>query len=109
MITLAWLSPREAHEDQLKIKIENRKSCESERSKEFVEKASDQKKMSEKENGERKDRVVRVAYCSIQPLMELEHKEIFFVTNNINSSFFPNVNVSLLRKLKRSFQSLSIK
>ena len=31
LITLATLSPREAHEDQLKIKRENRKNCESER------------------------------------------------------------------------------
>ena len=41
IITLAPLSPKEAHEDQLKIKRENKKNCKSERSKEFVEKESD--------------------------------------------------------------------
>ena len=51
MITLASLSPREAHEDQLKIKIESGQSSEA---------------------GSPKERVERVAYYSSQPLMELE-------------------------------------
>ena len=51
MITLAPLSPREAHEDQLKIKRECGQSS---------------------GDGSTKERVERVAYCSNQPLMEVE-------------------------------------
>ena len=51
VITLAPLSPREAHEDQLKIKTESGKNGGS---------------------GSTKERVERVAYYSNQPLMELE-------------------------------------
>ena len=43
VITLAPLSPREAHEDQLKIKRENRQS---------------------KGDGSPKERVERIAYCA---------------------------------------------
>ena len=108
IITLAPLSPREAHEDQLKIRRENRKKCESEISKEFVKKESDQKKVSEKENGERKEKVVRVVYCSNQQLMELEPKENCFITNDINSTFFQMLMFLSYRKMRRSFPSLSI-
>ena len=64
--------------------------------------------MSEKENGERNDRILRVAYCSNHPLMELEPKENCFITNNIHSSFFPSVHVSLLQKVEEGFPRLSI-
>ena len=51
VITLAPLSPREAHEDQLKIKRGSGQSS---------------------GDGSTKERIERVAYCSNQPLMELE-------------------------------------
>ena len=51
VITLAPLNPREAHKDQLKIKKESGQSSGDGSTKELVE---------------------RVAYCSNQPLMELE-------------------------------------
>ena len=51
MITLAPLSLRKAHEDQLKIKRENGQSSRA---------------------GSLKKQVERVAYCSKQPLKELE-------------------------------------
>ena len=59
MITLALLSPRKAHEDQLKIKRECGQS-----------------------SGDRspKERVKRVAFCSSQPLTELE-PHVFPVEN----------------------------
>ena len=60
MITLAPLNLREAHEDQLKIKRESGKNGGS---------------------GGTKERVKQVAYCSNQPLMELE-PNVFFPTEH---------------------------
>ena len=47
-ITLVSLSPRQAYEDQVKIKRESIIHCENESLKNIVEKESDQKKESEK-------------------------------------------------------------
>ena len=82
-ITLVPLSPRQAYEDQLKINREARKNCENKSSKEFVEKESE-KNMSGKEKE------------------EVEHKKIYFATNDINSSF-PSVNVSLMQEFEDEF------